>query len=72
MGKLKHIIGVNGKKDHCPCCKKIVDEEMLKKIGSRNYTKDWGEHYKFLCKKCELLAFNVDYEENIKKETRYI
>lgn len=47
----------------CPCCKTIFTEDGKHRRGFE---------YPFLCIQCELLAFDGNYEKDIKKETRYL
>lgn len=55
QGKHKRLNKVKNAK--CPACDKESEE--------------WGKEYNYLCKNCELLAFKVDYEEEITEE-RYL
>lgn len=73
MGKERHIIGVNGKKDYCPSCFKNqvpLDVYKLKKDKSK-YFSNWGDEYPFICKKCELSVMTLEsYEEDITDEQK--
>jgi hypothetical protein len=73
MGKERHIVGVNGKKDYCPSCTKInvtPDVYKLKKDKSK-YFSNWGDEYPFICKKCELSVMILEsYEEDITDEQK--
>lgn len=61
IGRRKRDTGTL-QKEKCPVCYRKFN------IDSSNR----GKEYKFLCTICELLAFKVDHEEEIKEETRYI